>query len=97
MSDWLAATFLVAGSLFIVIAGLGVLRLPDTLCRVHALSKVLPVGLTLILLPLLGAIGGLGTGIKVLMILIFHLVTIPLAAHIFALYTCKAQLRKPKS
>lgn len=89
MIEGISAIVLLAGSLFILIAGLGILRLPDTLCRAHALSKVLPVGLSLILLVQMCLLGSYSAGIKVLLIVLFHLVTIPLAAHIFALYATK--------
>lgn len=86
MSDYIEAFFLLIGSGFILTAGVGILRLPDILCRSHALSKALNLGIALILIALFWVIGTFAAGIKVFLAVLFQLITIPIAGHIFALY-----------
>ena len=77
---------IIAGSLFILIAGIGIVKLPDTLCRAHALSKAGTLGIGLILMAFLVIIGTYGTAAKILIVICFNLITIPLSGHIFARY-----------
>jgi multicomponent Na+:H+ antiporter subunit G len=48
MNDILAALFLIAGGIFSFIASLGMLRLPDTIIRMHAATKAGALGAGLI-------------------------------------------------
>ena len=49
MNDIITALFLVLGSLFSLVAALGMLRLPDTVIRMHAATKAGTLGAGLIL------------------------------------------------
>jgi len=50
----LLSTLLIAGGLFFYIAGtVGLLRLPDTLCRLHAVTKADNLGLGLLVFGIL--------------------------------------------
>lgn len=86
MVDTLTSLLLIFGSLFVLVAGVGVFRFKETLFRAHAISKALTLGLTCILLALFALTGSLATGTKVVLAIIFQFITIPIAAHIFALY-----------
>lgn len=77
--------FLLAGSLLIFLAGLGLLRFPDALCRSHALAKASSCGICLMLVALLVALDNEITGLKIFLVMIFILLTIPLASHLIAL------------
>ena len=46
----IAAVLIVLGAAFVLLAAVGVIRLPDLLSRIHAASKAGSVGATLILL-----------------------------------------------
>ena len=50
LRDWVTGLFLVSGAFFLFVASLGVLRLPDVLIRMHALTKAgaLGAGLTFV-------------------------------------------------
>ncbi len=50
LSDYIASTFLVAGSIFFLAGTVGMLRFPDVFTRLHALTKADNVGLGLIVL-----------------------------------------------
>lgn len=52
MLDWIAAVLLVAGAFFSLVAGVGMVLLPDLLARIHAAAKPQVLGLLLMLLGL---------------------------------------------
>ena len=61
----IAALVCVFGAVvFSVAAGIGLLRFPDTLSRLHALSKADNLGLGLIVLGLLPQVGSIAGGLK---------------------------------
>lgn len=81
VADVLAAICLVSGAALSLAAGIGVLRFPDVLTRMHAASKPQVLGLLLILT---GVGLRLRSGIDVttlVLVGLFQLVTAPTAAH----------------
>ena len=75
---------IVAGSLFAVIGGVGLLRLPDVYARMHGGGITDTLGAGLILAGLMFQSGiSLTTG-KLVMVLLFLLVTSPTATHAVA-------------
>ena len=56
------------GSLFFLAGTVGLLRFPDALTRLHALTKADNLGLGLIVLGLLPRAGSMGDGLKLLLI-----------------------------
>lgn len=84
MNDWLdvaAAVLLVLGGLLSLAAGLGVLRFPDALSRLHAGAKPQVLGVFLVV----GAIAlSARTGYALLLLIpvvLFQVLTQPVAAH----------------
>ncbi|MEV5447103.1 monovalent cation/H(+) antiporter subunit G [Streptomyces sp. NPDC052644] len=78
--DWLAAVALVSGALLSLAAGIGVLRFPDVLDRMHAATKPQVLGMLLLLLGLalrLRSAADLG---MILLVGVFQLATAPVAA-----------------
>jgi multicomponent Na+:H+ antiporter subunit G len=72
---------LVAGSIFCIIGGIGMLRMPDFYTRTHAASITDTLGATLILVGL-GLHSGLNLiTVKLVFVLVFLYVTSPTAAH----------------
>jgi multicomponent Na+:H+ antiporter subunit G len=57
-----------AGASFFLAGTVGLLRFPDTLTRLHALTKADNLGLGLVVLGLLPRAGGLSAGLKLLCI-----------------------------
>lgn len=88
MAELFGLLIMILGSAFIFTAGVGILRLPDVLCRAHAISKALTLGLSLILIVLFSLIGTYTSGIKVFLAVLFQFTTIPIATHIFTRYAC---------
>jgi multicomponent Na+:H+ antiporter subunit G len=84
MTDVLSWILLVAGSLFAVVGGVGLLRLPDFYSRMHGAGMTDTMGATLILTGLMFQAGLTLVTIKLLMILFFLLVTSPTSTHALA-------------
>jgi multicomponent Na+:H+ antiporter subunit G len=89
----LAVFLAVAGGFFLVVAGVGVMRLPDVYCRSHALGKAMTLGIICLLLSMGLAIPGLAWW-KVLAAVFFQLVTVPVASHLFCLVAYHRKLRR---
>ncbi|MEU4781554.1 monovalent cation/H(+) antiporter subunit G [Micromonospora sp. NPDC023633] len=80
LADWLGGGCLVVGALLSLAAGIGVLRFPATLDRMHAATKPQVLGVLLLLLGLalrLRAPADLG---MVALVGVFQLATAPVAA-----------------
>ena len=73
---------LLGGVFFIAVTAVGLLRLPDFYSRAHAVSKTETLGLGLILLGLLFHEGFNFLSLKLALILLFAVLTNPLAAHL---------------
>ena len=82
MNDILTALFLVLGSLFCLVAALGMLRLPDTVIRMHAATKAGTLGAGLILIAEAFFYAELGITLRALAAISFLLLTAPVAAHL---------------
>ena len=76
------ALLLVLGCLVFLVGTLGLFRLPDTLTRIHALTKADNLGLGFIVLGLLPSVAGPATAVKVLLIWLVALAASATAAHL---------------
>lgn len=91
--EFILAGFLgCGGAFFLLVAGVGVLRLPDAYCRAHALGKAMTLGIILLLLTMGIVVDGLAWW-KVLAAIMAQLVTIPVASHLFCLIAYRRKLR----
>ena len=81
----LICLLLLSGSLLMFLAGLGVLRFADALCRSHALAKASTCGICLLLLALWITLNDEISGLKIFLVITFSFLTIPLASHLTAL------------
>jgi multicomponent Na+:H+ antiporter subunit G len=79
--EFLASALILWGLVFIVVASIGVLRLPDFYTRLHAQSKCDTLGAALFLGGIAIYLGWSLIALKVLAILVFLAVGNPLAAH----------------
>ena len=79
-----SGVLLLAGSLFAVTGGVGLLRFPDFYTRTHAAGLMDAAGALLILLGLLLRATDLGSGVRLLLIAAFLLITGPTATHALA-------------
>ena len=67
----LASTLLILGALFALIAAIGVARMPDIYCRMHAATKAGAFGVSLILLALCIAMPSIRVFIESILIILF--------------------------
>jgi multicomponent Na+:H+ antiporter subunit G len=86
-NESISALFLLSGVFFILVANLGILILPDVLCRAHALSKAATLGLLLMLTGLWIRLGPEAVGLKIVLTLVFQFITIPISSHLFIYFT----------
>ncbi len=75
-----ASFFLLAGVGFSLIAAIGVLRMPDVYCRMHAATKAGAFGACLMILSLLVAQPSLRLFIQGFLLIAFFYLTAPVAA-----------------
>lgn len=80
--DTIASIFLVGGALMSMLAGIAVLRFPDTMARIHAATKPQVLGIVLLMIGLglrLGTVAIIG---ELVLIVVLQFVTAPVAAHL---------------
>ncbi|MDB5623034.1 MAG: monovalent cation/H(+) antiporter subunit [Devosia sp.] len=78
------AMLMLLGSLFSLLATIGVLRFPDLLTRMHAASKAGAVGGGLLLLAVALVSLDAAVALRALLGILFLLLTTPVAAHLLA-------------
>ncbi len=87
----LSSVLLLAGSVLTLIATIGILRFPDVLCRAHALTKAMTLGIVLLLVALWISLGR-EVGLKVLLAIGFQFLTIPISGHLLGLIVLKKKV-----
>lgn len=92
----LTAALLLAGSFLILLAALGLLRLPDIYCRSHAIGKATTLGISFLLLALLMALYPEENGLKVILIIFFQFLTIPISSHLLGLIAYRRKVPRWK-
>lgn len=73
-----------AGTMLCLVATVGVVRMPDLLTRMQAATKASSLGVALILVGAAIEIGTAGAWLRVIAIVLFLLLTVPIAAHLIA-------------
>ena len=81
MSDTIAGLLILLGGAFGVIGGLGLLRMPDVLIRMHASTKIGTLSCGLVVAAAAVHVGEAGTSLRAVLIILFLLLTAPIAAH----------------
>ena len=81
ITDILAALFILSGSFFMLVASLGVFRMPDLLTRMHATTKSGVLGAGLIMCGVMLFFIDSGVTLKALAVMAFTTLTSPIAAH----------------
>ncbi|ELR70444.1 Na(+) H(+) antiporter subunit G [Fulvivirga imtechensis AK7] len=82
--EWLVVISLVSGALFMLIASIGLHRLPDVYMRMHATTKAPTLGMFLMLTALCIHFFDLATVIKCVVIMSFIFLTTPVATHMIS-------------
>ena len=84
VADVLGWGCIVSGSVFIIIGGVGLLRLPDFYTRIHAAGITDTVGSWLIVIGLMSQAGLTLTAARLAILLFLLVATSPLASHALA-------------
>ena len=79
--DTVAAVFVVLGALLSLVAGIGVLRFPDALSRLHAGTKPQVLGLVFIVAAIALSARTWSALLLLIPVVLFQLLTAPVAAH----------------
>ena len=81
MIDIIVAFFLLAGSVIMLIASIGLIKLQDLFLRMHAASKTVSFGTALIAIAVALHFADFWTSFQALLIIVFTFVTAPVASH----------------
>ena len=84
MKEVIVSVFLLSGTFFMLIASIGIIRLPDFYIRMSVVTKASTIGLGLVAAGAGIYFNTLEALIKVLAIVIFIIATSPIAAHIIS-------------
>lgn len=81
---FLTVILIITGSLFALIASIGLMRLPDVFSRMHAASKAGTVGSGLLLIAVGVHSGDISIFVRALAGGVFFILTAPISAHLLA-------------
>lgn len=80
--DIVASVLMISGAIVSVIAAIGLHRLPDVYARMHVATKPATFGITLCLTGAALRVEGASTATKLVLAVIFQLLTTPAAGHL---------------
>ncbi|HGS4460749.1 TPA: monovalent cation/H(+) antiporter subunit G [Vibrio metschnikovii] len=85
MTDVIIAILILTGSFLMLLAGIGINRMPDLLTRMHATTKAgaLGVGLMVVAFAVVNW-GDMAFVVRALAVVVFVILTAPIAAHVLA-------------
>jgi multicomponent Na+:H+ antiporter subunit G len=81
MNEILISILLIVGAFFMLVAGLGILRMPDLFLRMSCSTKAATIGVGTLLLTLALYFANLGVATRALATISFILLTAPVGAH----------------
>jgi multicomponent Na+:H+ antiporter subunit G len=84
VADVVAVAFLLLGSLLCLTAGLGLVRFPDVLTRMHAGTKPQVLGVLLIMVGGAIRLQGWSATWMLLLVAVFQMLTAPVSAHMIS-------------
>jgi multicomponent Na+:H+ antiporter subunit G len=88
--QYAVAALILVGTLFSVLAALGMLRLPDVYTRMHAASKAGAVGAGFILVAIALVSLDVAVALRAIVAVFFLLLTTPVSAHLLARASLRA-------
>lgn len=84
MLEWMVSILLILGSLFMLVAAIGVVKLPDVYMRMHAITKAASLGALLMLTAVFIWHPQWIVGIEAFMVVLFVIFTAPIGTHMLA-------------
>jgi multicomponent Na+:H+ antiporter subunit G len=82
MSEIIRDIILVIGASFLLLAAVGIIRMPDLYSRIQAATKASTLGVGCIILALAIHFGDTGVTVRALLVIAFFFLTAPVAAHV---------------
>jgi multicomponent Na+:H+ antiporter subunit G len=82
MIEIISAIVIILGVLFVVIGAVGLIRLPDFYIRISAITKAATLGVACIMIGVALNYNEISIAIKAFAVVLFLLITSPIAAHI---------------
>lgn len=82
MTEWIVAGLLLLGAGLMLVASLGLLRMPDILCRMHATTKAGALGGGLMVAAVAVHFDEPGVVTRAVAIVVFIILTAPVAGHV---------------
>jgi multicomponent Na+:H+ antiporter subunit G len=93
--DIVASVALILGAMMSLLAGIAVVRFPDTMSRIHAATKPQVLGIMLLMLGVGLRIGSPGVIGMLVLIVILQFVTAPVSAHLTVRVAFRNATRRP--
>ena len=84
MIHLLVAALVVTGTTFVLLAAIGVVRMPDVYMRMQVSTKGASLGAGCLLLAVPVFFGDVAIGVRALLIIVFIFLTTPISAHMLA-------------
>lgn len=81
MSEWIMTALMITGGAFLLLAAIGIIRMPDLYSRIQAATKAATLGVGCIILALAIHFVDLGITVRALLVIAFLFLTQPVAAH----------------
>ncbi|WP_010227550.1 monovalent cation/H(+) antiporter subunit G [Gillisia marina] len=82
MTDILVAIFSLSGAIFILLASIGLLRMPDAYLRISVTTKAATLGIGLLLIAAAIHFQDFSIATRILAIILFILLTAPISGHL---------------
>jgi multicomponent Na+:H+ antiporter subunit G len=95
--DVVVAALLVTGALLNLVAAVGLHRLPDVFCRMHAATKPATLGLLLVLAGTAIALGDLRAATKLGLVAVLQFATNPVGSHMVGRASWRATPPAPEA
>jgi multicomponent Na+:H+ antiporter subunit G len=81
MNEWIVSILIILGSLFMLVAALGIVRLPDVYMRMHAITKASSLSIVLFLAAVVVDQFSWGKLFAAILVMVFIMATTPVASH----------------
>lgn len=82
MRDVFTIAFLVVGGTFVLLAAVGVVRMPDLFTRLQVVTKAATLGVSCLILAVAIHFADLGVATRAGLVVLFFFLTAPISAHI---------------
>lgn len=84
MIELLSGIFIITGSVFVLLSSIGLVKMPDLYTRMSVTTKASTLGAGLVLIGTALYFGTIGIASRAFIIIVFLLITAPIAAHMIA-------------